>query len=48
MKYTSPTYKNELIETKDVITTSLISESVSQTNPEEVSYGTKAEDILGM
>ncbi len=51
MKYTTPYYNNELVESKDVITLSVqetVTEQENPENPNEVSYGTKAEGVLGI
>jgi len=49
MKYIAPEYRNEMVLSEDIITTSpIVTETVNQSNPGDVTYGTQANEILGM
>ena len=51
MKYTTPIYENESVETRDIIALSVeeaVKEEVNPENPNDVSYSTNGDKILGI
>lgn len=48
MKYVAPKCNSEYVETKDIITTSLVTVETNPENPEDVTVTTKPDAVLGI